>query len=391
MGFTTHLVNPFLVIAYKSLQNTLYCEICIYKHFDTRQVQKGLQGAYMSKLLALPTSSQRDLIGHAKNGLKPQTHTYLDTRVINAQRETRKKEKGGLKSVKLQARLDTKKHVIRLARELKEKKLADKVKKCHSKVAWLTCGKHVYKAIPNFTCECRVCPNCARRQANKKFNKYHLSTYAFAKVNGYRPMHLVLTQKKIAKEGLQDSVTRLMTAYRKLIRRSIFKEYFKGGLWSIEFTFDGNAYHTHLHMLVFRSKFIDVDLLRAEWAAVGGGENLRLTQIPDISKGLREVLKYIAKPIDIGNFTSDNLRDILDMGKKHFFGTFGGEFRKFNKGFNEGDYSELFSDLEMPVDVSDLEEGHPCPDCGDELFQIRQSERGYIKFLELLESSGRSP
>jgi len=343
----------------------------------------------MSKLLPLLTSSGRDHVGSAKNSLKPQTYTYLDTRVINSQREPRKKERG-LKSVNLQARLDTKNYIIGLAKKLGEKKLADKVEKCHSKMAWLTCGKHVYKPVPNFTCECRICPDCARRQSNKKHNKYHLSAYAFAKVNGYRPMHLVLTQKKVAKESLQDSVTRLMTAYRKLIRRSIFKEYFKGGLWSIEFTFDGNAYHTHLHMLVFRSKFINVDLLRAEWGSVGGGENLRLTQIKDISKGLREVLKYIGKPIDIGNFTSDNLKDILDMSKKHFFGTFG-KFRSFNAKFNEGDYSELFSDLELPLDVSELQEGHPCPDCGDELFQIRQSERGYIKFLELLESNGRSP
>ncbi len=345
----------------------------------------------MSNHLPLPTSSNRGLFGRAENELKPQNHTYLDTRVINSQREKpRKKERGGLRSVNQQSRLDTKAHVIRLAKELGNRKLADKLSDCHSKIAWLTCGKHVHKAIPNATCEFRLCPNCARRQANKKFNKYHLSTYAFAKANGYRPMHLVLTQKKVAKESLQDSVTRLMTAYRKLIRRSVFKEYFKGGLWSIEFTFDGNAYHTHLHMLVFRSKFIDVDLLRAEWGAVGGGKNLRLTQITDISKGLREVLKYIAKPIDISSFGSGNLKDVLGMKGKRFFGTFG-EFRSFNAKFNEKDYSEILSAVELPLDVSDLEEGHPCPDCGDELFQIQQSERGYIKFLQLLESNGRSP
>jgi len=358
----------------------------------------------MSNHLPLLTSSQHDDFVPVNKGLKPQTHTYLDIRVTNSQREPRKKRKGGLQSVKLQARLDTKNYIIGLTEELLEIEGNTKIRSyvykllnaehnlrnCHSKIAWLTCGKHVHKSIPNKTCEFRLCPNCARRQANKKFKKYYLSAYAFAKVNGYQPMHLVLTQEKRFGEVLQASVNRLMTAYRKLIRRSVWKEYFKGGLWSIEFAFSETAYHTHLHMVVFRSKFIDVDLLRAEWAAVGGGKNLRLTQIKDISKGLREVLKYIGKPIDIGNFTSDNLRDILNMKGRKFFGTFG-EFRSFNTKFNEGDYSELFADLEMPVDVSDLEEGHPCPDCGDELFQIRQSERGYIKFLQLLESNGRSP
>jgi len=346
----------------------------------------------MSKLLPLLTSSGRDLIGHAKNSLKPQTHTYLDLKGNKLTEGTPKKEKWEpeFKSVKLQVRLNTKNYIIGLAKELGEKKLADKVKECHSGMAWLTCGKHVYKPIPNKTCQFRLCPYCARRQANKKFKKYYLSAYAFAKVNGYQSMHLVLTQKKVARECLQPAVNRLMAAYRKLIRRSVWKEYFKGGLWSIEFTFTETAYHVHLHMVVFRSKFIDVDLLRAEWQSVGGGENLRLTQITDISKGLREVLKYIGKPIDISNFTSDNLKDVLDMKGKKFFGTFG-EFRTFNRKFNEGDYSELFADLEIPLDVSDLEEGHPCPDCGDELFQIRHSQRGYIKFLQLLESNGRSP
>jgi len=348
----------------------------------------------MSDNLALLASSQHGQLVPPAEGSEHGLHTYLDYKGNKLTERNPKKEKWKPKpeSVKHKTRLRTKNYIIGLAKELGEKELVGKVRACHKKVTFLTCGKHVHKWIPNATCEFRLCPFCARRQANKKFNKYRLSTYAFAKVNGYQPMHLVLTQKKVGKEGLQDSVTRLMTAYRKLIRRSVWKKHFKGGLWSIEFTFDGDAYHTHLHMLVFRSKFIGVDLLRAEWGSVGGGENLRLLQIKDISKGLREVLKYIAKPIDIGNFTSDNLRDVLDMKGKKFFGTFG-EFRSFNAKFNEGDYSDLFSDLETPLDVSGLKEGDPCPDCGEMLFQPDEPMpySKFVEFLKNIEGSGRSP
>jgi len=246
--------------------------------------------------------------------------------------------------------------------------------------------------IPNYTCEFRLCPDCARRQANKKFNKYQGRVYAYARTHRVTPMHLVLTQEKRKGESLQGSVDRLMTAYRKLIRRSVWKEYFKGGLWSIEFTFDGTAYHTHLHLMVFRAKFIDVDLLRAEWSAAGGGQNLRLLKIDDVGRGLREVLKYIAKPIDIGNFTATNLKDVLKMKGKRFFGTFG-EFRKFSSKFNERDYEEILSELETPEDVSDLREGDLCPDCLAEgvespLFQLRHTAEGYIEYLRHMEGCG---
>lgn len=310
---------------------------------------------------------------------------YVHTRVTTKHQSKRRQRKRA--SQDRADRKETKRHLIRLAREVGDRKLADKLTRCHSRIAFLTCGQHLRNFIPNYTCEFRLCPNCGRRQAKKKLHKYEGKVYAFSKTQRVTPCHLVLTQERREGESLSSAVDRLMTAFNKLRRRSLWLEHFKGGLWSLEFTWDGKAYHVHLHLLVFRSKFIDTDLLRSEWAAVGGGQNLRLDRITDLRKGLREVLKYIAKPVDIATFTAQNLKDVKRMKGKRFFGTFG-EFYSFSRDFEPEKYAHILTDLETG-DSSELREGDPCPDCGEPMFQLQQNEDELIAFLRRFEGQGQ--
>lgn len=316
-------------------------------------------------------------------------HTYLDTRVTTKHQQTARRKKS--RSADAKDRRETKRHLTGLARQLGERRLADRLQRCHSNVAFLTCGQHTHNYIPNYVCEFRLCPNCGRRQAKKKFNKYHERVLTFAKIRRVTPCHLVLTQERRKGESLQSAVARLIGAFKKFRRRAVMSEYFSGGLWSVEFTWDGEAYHAHLHCLVFRRKFVDVDLLRAEWTSCGGGQNLRLDRIDDLQKGLREVLKYIAKPVDVTTFGAQNLRDVLRMKGKRFFGTFG-EFHTFSRKFDPVAYAHILDELEVDGHP-DLQEGMPCPDCGETLFEIRQSEDEHIAFLRLLEvpNGARSP
>jgi len=267
--------------------------------------------------------------------------------------------------------------------------LSEKLRRCHRHLTTLTCGKHIERTIPTFTCEFRLCPHCARRQANNKVHKYIPRSFAFVKLHNVTPCHLVLTQPKKNNESLKEAVNRLLKSFKKLYRRQFFKAYFKGGLWSIEFTFDGESYHVHLHVLVFRSKWFDVARLKSEWSSVGGGENLRLDRITDIKKGIREVLKYISKPSDIERFTSAQLQQVIDMKGRRFMGTFG-EFHNFSKGFDPEDYAHILNGLEDDQ-TEYLQEGDPCPKCGDPLFELQQNEDSYGLFLTSLVAQGRSP
>jgi diadenosine tetraphosphate (Ap4A) HIT family hydrolase len=220
------------------------------------------------------------------------------------------------------------------------------------------------------------------------FRQYLPVVLAFLKNNRAQAVHLVLTQPQKENETAKQSRERLMKAFGKLTRREFFKEHFKGGIWSIEPKLakdkDG-VYHTHLHILAFRTKQFAIKTgnnpLGDLWKAVGGGENFYLRPITDIERGLKEVLKYVAKPLDIDRFTSDNLREFLEMKGARFVDTFG-EFRKFSSSF-EPDEDE---DAAERKDC-DLVEGSPCPDCSQPLFEVHLNERQYIEFLERLETA----
>jgi diadenosine tetraphosphate (Ap4A) HIT family hydrolase len=312
---------------------------------------------------------------------KTTERTYLDTRVTKTHRGNKR-----TRSQTARERLQTKEHLATLAGEIHAPELADKLRRCHSRLSVLTCGRHIARIIPNFTCEFRLCPDCGRRRSRKLQNKYLPMMRAFLRHHQVTPVHLVLTQTH-KKETRKQSAKRIKDAFTKLQRRSFWKEFFKGGTWSLEFTKDKNGlHHTHLHIVGFRRKFFDIELLRSEWLAVTGDSHvLNLKPIQDIAAGLREVVKYVSKPLDIRRFGAADLKEFIGLKNMRMFGTFG-EFRDFCKGFvpsdNDGDEA---SELEKAN--RDLTEGCACPKCAAPLFDLRLSSDELLRFYEGIESS----
>jgi hypothetical protein len=323
--------------------------------------------------------------------VKPPPTSYVHTRVINS--PPSKPGKPRLShSERALSRVETKRHLIALADEIHERTLSEKLRECFSKVAVLSCGRHISKVIPNATCEFRLCPNCAPRRSRKLQKKYVPLLEPFLQKHYVKPVHLVLTQKHRA-ETLKQSAKRLMTSFQKLVRsdrpNSFWNKHFKGGLWSLEFTVDEKGlYHTHLHILAFRSKFFDVKTLRTLWKEITGDSHiLRLDAVSDVLAGAKEVLKYAIKPLSVARLTADNLRDFMKMKNARFIGTFG-EFRKHCKNYStsdNADVSTLSTDLESLA--RDLVEGCACPVCDDPLFELRMPGNDLPSFLKSLEQS----
>jgi hypothetical protein len=312
---------------------------------------------------------------------KTTERTYLDTRVTKTHRDNKR-----TRSQRARARLHTKEHLSRLAVGLGEVELADKLERCHSRLAVLTCGRHIARIIPNFTCEFRLCPDCGRRRSRKLQNKYLPMMRGFMLHHKVTPVHLVLTQTH-RKETRKQSAKRIKDSFTRLQRRGFWKQYFKGGTWSLEFTKDKNGlHHTHLHIVGFRRKFFDIELLRSEWLAVTGDSHvLNLKPIQDIAAGLREVVKYVSKPLDIRRFGAADLKEFIGLKNMRMFGTFG-EFRDFCKSFDQSDNDgDEVSELESLA--RDLTEGCACPKCAAPLFDLRLSSDELLRFYEGIESS----
>jgi hypothetical protein len=213
---------------------------------------------------------------------------------------------------------------------------------------------------------------------------------AFVKTHRVQPVHLVLTQTH-KKETRRQSLERLKDAFNNLIRREFWKEHFKGGTWSIEFTKDkDNLHHTHLHIIGFRNKFFDINLLREEWLLVTGDSYvIHLDRITDLSRGLLEVFKYVSKPHDTDRFTAEDLKDFLKLRNTRLFSSFG-EFRAFKKNYVASDDDK--ASLPDYSRYGNLVEGSACPsdNCDRPLFDKRASAIGFVKYLKKIEDSAPS-
>jgi stress-induced morphogen len=200
------------------------------------------------------------------------------------------------------------------------------------------------------------------------------------------PCLLTLTQVKIKGERLSDSVSRLMTAFRKFIRHSFFGEYFSGGIYAIENTVSDEGNHSHLHVVVFRKKFIDHTLLKQHWAMVSSGaENLNIKRIDVLESGLKECIKYISKPIPADALKREHVKEILELKGQRMIDRFG-DFRKFCLAHELPEVEAQ----ERPK----LESGQYCASCNDgssELFQLTMTMPDLIAFHRRIEQTRASP
>ena len=315
---------------------------------------------------------------------KDHPHSSLCSyRVINEQRNRSPKPRY-TRAEREVRKSGTKQRLVDLATAAGEHEQADKYQRCHGKALVIACkNQHIAKIIPDFSCENRLCPYCSRKRSSRLLHKYLPAVVAFPAVSHTQPVHLVLTQAH-RKETLREAVKRLTGHFKALRRRSIWNEHFKGGMFAVEFTIGRDGlYHAHLHILAFRTRFFNVQLLKDAWLAItGDSTNLRLDRITgDHRAGVREVLKYAVKPASIADFTVQHFRDFMAMENQNMFGTFG-DFRKFAREYKPDPetLSTLFPHTETQT-------GEPCSMCGEALYAEWAKESELAAILQRCDAS----
>ncbi len=307
------------------------------------------------------------------------SHTYLDYRGNICA----KPKAAQSYSSRLASKHGTKTLLVKMLKTLGETELVDRMTLCGSKFVALTCGSHIVGRRPTHRCDFRLCPFCAARRSRKLINRYLPLATAFTGSRRVAPVHLTLTQTHRAGEPLKDARQRLLDSFKKLTRRAFFEQHFAGGLYAVETTVGTEgAWHTHLHLLCFRLRFFDIAALRSEWLTVTGDSHvLRLDRVDDLSSGLREVLKYISKPLDAGKFEVAHIRQFLKIKGARMFAAFG-EFAKFCRNF---DPSENVAGA--PVKQAALCAGDACPYCSEPLRETKlMTVNELIKFAREIEA-----
>ncbi len=319
--------------------------------------------------------------------LKSSPRAYLDLGITNSQIRNQTSVRKS-KSERLEVRSKTRNKLVEILADLGEDRKAESMALCGQKFDVLTCGQHIVAKTPYHRCNVRYCPCCASRRAGKYQKKYLPFALDFVKLAPAKltPCLLTFTQKKIAGEKLKDSRARVLKSFRQIIRHSFFNVYFDGGIFAIENTVSDEGNHSHIHVVVFRRKFIDAALLKKHWAVVSdGAKNLNIKLIDDLESGLKECLKYISKPIPADKLKRSHVKELLELSGQRMIDTFG-SFRKFCQTH------------ELPPDETEkrekLEAGQCCPNCESKsnlLFSLTMTERQLIDFYKRLESVRGSP
>ena len=303
-----------------------------------------------------------------------QEHTYLDTRATSAHREVSKRRAPRLQSDDLLVRNRSKARLIthlKSVQGLDAQRLRERLSECGTKFRMVTCGDHVSQ-IQNWShCDHRLCPFCAGRRSRKIQRDYLPKIGAFMRHAPVpvTPCLLTLTLAHKDGESAVQSYKRLYDAFKKLIRRKRWKAYFLGGMWAFETVLSKDGcWHSHMHLVVFRKRFVDdLDGLKADWLEITGDSYvLNLQRIDDIKSGVKECLKYMAKPSDFDRMSPDHIRQLLEFRGKRLFNAFG-EFAKFCETYEvTAEDQEEWCDPHLEALVT----GDPCPDCGQPVFEI---------------------
>jgi Zn ribbon nucleic-acid-binding protein len=287
------------------------------------------------------------------------------------------------KSERLEIKRKSRNRIVQHLRRLGENEMADNMTLCGERVIILTCGDHIAGIAQCHRCNIRFCPMCAGRRSSAAVNQYLPYALEFMRQNPHStPCLLTLTQKKIKGEVASKARGRLMDSFKNFIRHKFICEYFDGGIWACENAISDTGNHLHLHIVIFRKKFIDHKLLKKQWAKVSpGAMNLNIKKIDSIEEGLRECLKYISKPLPADKLELSHVREILSLKGKQMKNTFG-KFREFIRN------TEL-PETEQEFVSERLEAGSCCPMCQSQdkrLYELSMSVRELVEFHRQVES-----
>jgi hypothetical protein len=328
----------------------------------------------------LPTDFNPLATKPLKIKVQVQKTSYLDLGVTS---ELKKNKTQCLsKSERLEKKQKTKEILLKLLNKVGESELYKRIEVCSQKFEVSACQSHAVISRKSLhRCDFRLCPFCASRRSRKIVNKYLPRAQSFIKFGKIRvePVHLVLTQAKRKAEKVKDGRKRLMDSFKKLQKRRFWLSFFAGGIYAIETTVSESGNHTHLHILAFRRRFFDIALLRSEWLKITGDSvNLRLDRVKDLSSGLREVVKYISKPLDIEKFGVKQIIEFLELKNQRMFGAFG-EFGKFCRTYEKPSDNQ-------ETDEKDYEPKKCCPICEKPLFNAVMTIKQLIIFEKKLEN-----
>jgi hypothetical protein len=281
------------------------------------------------------------------------------------------------KSERWTLRTPTKKEIIGRLERINHKD-ALRMKQCCSLFKHLTCGQHSIKSYPTFRCKKLFCPDCAAERATRLSTQTETRIAEVMRTNSGRLCFLTLTTKNTL--TLESGLMKLKKAFTQFKRKKVFKEHIKGYFGGFDYTFNPktNDFHIHLHLIVLRGKFWNQSDISDAWRDVTGDSFIvDIREVKNVRKGVKELCKYIVKPLDLLKMPDAKFREVVEMKKGTRMFISGGCFYNVKLDHADDEDDNVFSQFE------ELEAGDACPFCNERLFDVLVDRSQHIGLHEL--------
>src|SRR5216684_1978505 len=172
------------------------------------------------------------------------------------------------------------------------------------------CGS--YKLIPHY-CDSVFCPNCAARRS-KPLQQRILKRLNQTKYDYWHVTVTVVNWFTLTRKAL----SRLIRKFAELREMELWREYVRGGVYSIECTYsrERSEWHPHFHVMIETEKRLPMDWifkLQSEWFRITGDSHvINLEEMYGVDKkgrkkrkvnmqAVRELVKYATKAASFGD------------------------------------------------------------------------------------------
>jgi len=171
-------------------------------------------------------------------------------------------------------------------------------------------------------CENFYCPSCQPALARERAESLKWWVHQID-----QPKHVVLTTRNTAQ--LTFSQVKRFKHNLTRLRRSTFAKGWRGGMWSLEVTNEGQGWHLHAHLLI-DATWIDERQLAIRWGKLVG-QDFAIVAVRDARQRdyLKEVAKYAVKGSQLAAWSPMDIVCFVNaMQKQRTFGVFGSLYGK---------------------------------------------------------------
>lgn len=153
-------------------------------------------------------------------------------------------------------------------------------------------------------CGSKLCPFCSNaRTANTRDELLPL----ILKHGCQRIMILTIRSTDLS---LPDQITKLLTAFKRLRHRKLWRDKITGGVRVIEFTMNEQTrrWHPHIHLL-FRGQYIHQPLVKRAWKEITVDSSIvHISKVNNAQGMVAELAKYLGKPQHIATLSPSEIR-----------------------------------------------------------------------------------